>query len=90
MTPSPWLLPEDGIIDPIAVELAATGARLVALTPAERRLAAVRILAAGCGARQIGDRLGMTPRRARALAETLRTEAARLLFDRLTAELEAA
>ena len=31
---SRWLLPEDGITDEIAIELAATGARPVALTPA--------------------------------------------------------
>jgi hypothetical protein len=40
---SPWLLTEDGIIDPLAVELAATGARRVALTPAERLAVAARI-----------------------------------------------
>jgi hypothetical protein len=41
------VLADDGIIDPIAVELAARGARTVALTRAERQLAAARIL--GCG-----------------------------------------
>jgi hypothetical protein len=40
-------LADDGIIDPIAVEIAARGARPVALTPAERQLAAARILARG-------------------------------------------
>ncbi len=40
-------LADDGIIDPIAVEIAARGARAVALTPAERQLAAARILARG-------------------------------------------
>jgi hypothetical protein len=37
----------DGIIDPIAVEIATRGARTVALTRAERQLAAARILALG-------------------------------------------
>jgi DNA-binding CsgD family transcriptional regulator len=43
----PWTLPEDGILDPIAIELAARGIRPVALTPAERLTAAARILAKG-------------------------------------------
>ena len=38
-------LADDGIIDPVAVEIAARGIRPVALTRAERQLAAVRILA---------------------------------------------
>ena len=40
-------LADDGIIDPVAVELAARGIRPVALTRAERQLAALRILACG-------------------------------------------
>ena len=43
----PWTLPEDCILDPIAIELAARGIRPVALTPAERLTAAARILARG-------------------------------------------
>lgn len=49
-TPSAWrrfMLADDGIIDPIAVEIAARGIRPVALTHAERQLAAARILARG-------------------------------------------
>jgi len=41
------VLPDDGIIDPIAVEIAVGGTRLVALTPAERMAAATTILARG-------------------------------------------
>jgi hypothetical protein len=41
------VLADDGIVDPIAVEIAASGTRTVALTPAERQLAAARILAPG-------------------------------------------
>jgi len=40
-------LPDDGIIDPVAVQIAASGTRAVALTPAERLLAAAAILARG-------------------------------------------
>jgi hypothetical protein len=39
------VLTDDGITDLIAVEIAARGARTVALTRAERQLAAARILA---------------------------------------------
>lgn len=41
------VLADDGIIDLIAVEIAARGTRTVALTRAERRLAAAWILARG-------------------------------------------
>jgi hypothetical protein len=41
------VLADDGIIDPIAVEIATRGARTVALTRAERQFAAGRILARG-------------------------------------------
>ncbi len=45
--PLTFILPDDGIIDPLAVEVAARGIRPIALTPAERQLAAARILAQG-------------------------------------------
>ena len=51
------VLDDDGIIDPIAVEIAARGTRLVALTPAERQLAAARILARGGTPYLISERL---------------------------------
>ena len=38
------LLPEDGIIDELAIEIAASGVRRVRLTHRERRLAIARIL----------------------------------------------
>lgn len=50
-------LPDDGIIDLIAVEIAARGARLVALTRAERQLAAERILDGGGTCSQVAQRL---------------------------------
>ena len=46
----PWTLPEDGILDPIAIELAARGIRPVALTPVERITAAARIQHSRTGA----------------------------------------
>ena len=42
-----WLLPDDGIIDPVAVEIAARGTRRVRLTARERRAAAALIVARG-------------------------------------------
>jgi hypothetical protein len=51
------MLADDGIIDPIGVELAARGARPVALTRAERQIAAARILTRGGTAYLISKRL---------------------------------
>jgi hypothetical protein len=59
-TPTAWrrfVLADDGIIDPIAVEIASRGLRPVALTLAERQLAAARILARGGNANLISKRL---------------------------------
>jgi hypothetical protein len=71
---SRWLLPDDGIIDPIAVEIAAAGTRPVALTPAERRLAAAAILARPGGSPwRISQRLRMGYAAAVALAADLAT-----------------
>jgi hypothetical protein len=75
---SPWVLPEDGIIDPIAVELAATGARRVALTPGERLAAAARILATGGTPYLISRRLGCNCRAGHALAAAIRDHAGSL------------
>jgi hypothetical protein len=41
------VLPDDGIVDRLAVEIAASGLRPVALTRAERQLAAARIISHG-------------------------------------------
>jgi hypothetical protein len=62
------VLTDDGIIDPIAVEIAARGTRPVALTPAERRLAAARILAHGGTSYTIAKRLHVSGTTALALA----------------------
>ena len=65
---SPWLLPEDGIVDELAVEIAATGTRRVALTPTERLAVAARILAAGGTPYLISKRLGVSSAHGHALA----------------------
>ncbi len=59
---------DDGIIDLIAVELAARGARAVALTRAERQLAAAAILAHGGTPYQVSKRLHVSGTTARTLA----------------------
>jgi hypothetical protein len=67
-----WLLPEDGIIDPVAVEIAASGTRRVRLTAAERRLAAALILARGGSPNDLARRLCMSGNAANALAASIR------------------
>jgi hypothetical protein len=62
------VLADDGIIDLIAVDIAARGARPVALTRAERRLAAATILAEGGTPHLISKRLRVSGTTARALA----------------------
>lgn len=42
--PDPWLLPEDGITDDIAIEIASRGVRPVRLTMRERQLATIWML----------------------------------------------
>ncbi|MHB1597044.1 MAG: hypothetical protein ACYCO9_16900 [Streptosporangiaceae bacterium] len=67
-----WTLPEDGILDPIAIELAARGIRPVALTPAERVTAAARILARGGSPALIARRLHVSGTTALILAARIR------------------
>ena len=61
-------LADDGMIDLIAVEIAARGIRAVALTRTERRLAAARILARGGTPRLVSQRLHVSGTTALALA----------------------
>jgi hypothetical protein len=61
-------LADDGIIDLIAVDIAVCGARTVALTRAERQLAAACILARGGTPYQISKRLHVNGTTALALA----------------------
>ena len=66
-----WLLPEDGVVDPLAIDLAARGVRPVALTATERRIAAAFILAAGGTPNAIAKRLRMAHSTARALTDQI-------------------
>ena len=68
----PWTLPEDGILDPIAIELAARGIRPVALTPAERLTAAARILHHGGTPAVISRRLHVSGTTALTLTARIR------------------
>jgi hypothetical protein len=70
--PAACTLPDDGIIDLIAVEIAARGARLVALTPAERHAAAARVLSRGGTPYLISKRLRVSGATALTLAARCR------------------
>jgi hypothetical protein len=72
---SRWLIADDGIIDPLAVEITAAGTRRVRLTAPERRFAAALILARGGTANDIAARLHIGGRAAIALAASIRTDA---------------
>jgi hypothetical protein len=67
-----WMLPDDGIIDQVAVEIAAKGERRVALTAPERRAAAEMILARGGTVRDIAERLCMSDTAAGGLSYLIR------------------
>jgi hypothetical protein len=67
-----WVLPDDGVIDDLAVEIAASGARPVALTRAERQRAAALILARGGTPYVISERLRVSGSTALALAAQCR------------------
>jgi hypothetical protein len=71
-TRSAWTLPDDGITDYLAIEIAASGERPVALTATERWLAAARILARGGTAWQITSRLHVSHSTARRMAAAIR------------------
>ena len=67
-----WMLPDDGIIDQVAVEIAAKGERPVALTAPERRAAAEMILARGGTVKDIAERLSMSDTAAGGLSYLIR------------------
>ena len=81
------VLPDDGIIDPVAVEIAARGSPPVALTPAERLLAAARILARGGTPYLIAERLHISGTTALNLAAELADGATRNDRDRTGRQL---
>lgn len=66
-----WLIPEDGIIDPVAIAVATAGTRLVRLTPAERELAVHRIIANGGAVAELAAHLGISLVNAVRLAHSL-------------------
>jgi hypothetical protein len=66
--PFTFTLLDDGIIDPIAVEIAARGIRPVALTAAERQQAAARIIAEGGTVAHVCTRLHVSGTTAQVLA----------------------
>ena len=59
MNACPWRIKDDGIIDEVAVEIAAAGTRLVRLTRPEQRLAAAQILSRGGSNDDIERNLGI-------------------------------
>lgn len=67
-----WLLPDDGIIDLVAVEITAAGTRRVRLTVPERRFAAALILARGGTVNDLAARLHVSGRTARRMADAIR------------------
>ena len=66
-----WVIPDDGIIDPIAVEIAADGRRPVRLTRLERREAAIRILASGGTIYVVAKRLNISYPAAKVLGASI-------------------
>ena len=66
-----WVIPDDGIFDPIAVEIAANGKRPVRLTRLERREAAIRILASGGTIYVVAKRLNISYPAAKVLAASI-------------------
>ena len=57
--PDPWLLPDDDVLDQLAVQVAASGERKVRLTAAERLAAAILILAGRGTVRDVCVRLSL-------------------------------
>ena len=70
--PQPWLLPEDGIIDQVAVARAVSGESCpVAMTPAERDIAIRGIVRAGGGCIEVAAALGTSQGHASLLIRAL-------------------
>lgn len=66
-------LPEDGVVDLLAVDLAVAGERPVRLTPTEQQMAARRIIDAGGSRAAIARHLHITQTRADRLFFALTT-----------------
>lgn len=78
MRPGEWVIPEDGIIDALAVQIAASGQRRVRLTRVERRLAAALIVARGGTTWDVGKRLFISYSTATALVASITPDLAEL------------
>lgn len=68
---SKWVIPDDGIIDGLAVRIAASGKRRVRLTPMERRFAAALIVAQGGTCYRVAEYLGISFWAARTLVDII-------------------
>jgi hypothetical protein len=66
-----WVIPDDGIIDAIAIQIAVCGQRRVRLTPMERRLAAALIVANGGTAYRVAKCLGISSCTAHTLVDSI-------------------
>lgn len=73
--PRPGCLPNDGVIDWTAIQIAVEGSREVSLTWVEKDISAAAMLARGHSLREVGARLGVYAKDRRRLA-TLRKMAA--------------
>jgi DNA-binding CsgD family transcriptional regulator len=67
-----YLVPGNDVLDPVAIRIAATGTRLVRLTPDEKLLAAALITAAGNEPMEIARRLGISPAYVTKLCQAIR------------------
>ena len=65
------LLPDDGLIDEVAVSIAVSGARRVRLTPPERDLAARLMIARGADVAELAAHLGTSTAAAGRLVKAL-------------------
>lgn len=66
-----YLLPDDGLIDEVAVSIAVSGARRVRLTEAERLEAAARMIRRGADVAELAAHLGTNPATAGRLVRAL-------------------
>lgn len=71
-----WAIPEDGIVDEIAVEIAVKGIRRVRLTPTETRLVVEQSLARGQSFKGIAENIGCSDQTVARIAAELESEVA--------------
>ncbi len=66
-----WILPDDGYIDEIAVELTINGVRVVALTDEERMVCLLRMISMSLKPHEMRQRLHVTPKRLNSFLDEL-------------------